>query len=64
MPKIKLSRSITKRFKISSTGKILRHQACRSHLLEKKSQKRKKNLRKILSINKNDLNRLLGKLFI
>jgi large subunit ribosomal protein L35 len=63
MSKLKTSKSIKKRFKISSTGKILRHQACRSHLLQKKSQARKKKLIKIHQINKSDLYRLKVKLY-
>nr|UEQ12086.1 ribosomal protein L35 [Batrachospermum sp.] len=62
MPKLKISKSIKKRFKISSTGKVLRHHAGRSHLLEKKSQDRKKKLIKICQINKSDLCRLKIKL--
>ena len=63
MPKLKTSKSIKKRFKISSTGKILRHQACRSNLLKKKSQIRKKKLTKTYQIDKSDLCRLKVKLY-
>ena len=35
-----------KRFKISATGKILRRRAMKSHLLEKKSSKRKRSFRR------------------
>lgn len=62
MPKLKISKSIKKRFKISSAGKILRHHAGRSHLLQKKSQDRKKKLIKTCQINKSDLCRLKIKL--
>lgn len=64
MPKLKSSKSISKRFKISSHGKILRHKAGRSHLLEKKSQKRKKKLCTIVQVSKYDLKRLHNKLSI
>ena len=46
MPKIKTSRAAAKRFKTTGTGTIVRAKAYKSHILTKKSQKRKRNLRK------------------
>ena len=46
MPKIKTSRAAAKRFKKTGTGKIVRAKAYKSHILTKKTQKRKRNLRK------------------
>jgi len=46
MPKLKTSRSAAKRFKKTGTGKLRRMKAYKSHILTKKSQKRKRNLRK------------------
>lgn len=46
MPKIKTSRAAAKRFKKTGTGKIVRNKAYKSHILTKKTQKRKRNLRK------------------
>ena len=46
MPKMKTSRAAAKRFKKTGTGKIMRNKAYKSHILTKKSQKRKRNLRK------------------
>jgi large subunit ribosomal protein L35 len=46
MPKLKTNRGAAKRFKVSGTGKIRRRKANKSHLLTKKSAKRKRNLRK------------------
>ena len=46
MPKIKTCRAAPKRFKKTGTGKIMRNKAYKSHILTKKSQKRKRNLRK------------------
>lgn len=46
MPKIKTNRSAAKRFKKTSTGKLKRMKAYKSHILTKKSTKRKRNLRK------------------
>ena len=46
MPKIKTSSAAAKRFKVTGTGKLKRSKAYKSHILTKKSQKRKRNLRK------------------
>ncbi len=46
MPKMKTHKSSAKRFKLSSSGKILRSKAYKSHILTKKTAKRKRNLRK------------------
>lgn len=45
MPKIKTNRGAAKRFKITGTGKIARNKAFSSHILTKKSTKRKRKLR-------------------
>ena len=46
MPKVKTNRSAAKRFKVTGTGKLKRNKAYKSHILTKKSTKRKRNLRK------------------
>ena len=46
MPKMKTKRGAAKRFKKTATGKIKRSKAYTSHILTKKSNKRKRNLRK------------------
>ena len=46
MPKMKTSRAAAKRFKVTGSGKLVRNKAYKSHILTKKSQKRKRNLRK------------------
>jgi large subunit ribosomal protein L35 len=46
MPKMKTRRSVAKRFKLTGTGKLKRNKAYASHLLSKKTTKRKRNLRK------------------
>jgi large subunit ribosomal protein L35 len=43
--KLKTRKSAAKRYQKTKTGKILRRKAYRGHILEKKSQKRKRNLR-------------------
>ena len=42
MPKIKTNRAVAKRFKKTGTGKLKRNKAYKSHILTKKSQKRKR----------------------
>ena len=46
MPKIKTNRAAAKRFKATGTGKLKRNKAYKSHILTKKTTKRKRNLRK------------------
>ena len=46
MPKMKTNRGAAKRFKVTGTGKIVRSKAYSSHILTKKTTKRKRNLRK------------------
>lgn len=42
MPKIRTHKGTQKRFRVTTTGKVMRRHAWRSHLLEHKSQKRKR----------------------
>ena len=46
MPKIKTRRAAAKRFSVTGSGLFKRNKAYKSHILEKKSPKRKRNLRK------------------
>jgi large subunit ribosomal protein L35 len=46
MPKMKTNRGAAKRFKITGSGKVVRNKAYSSHILTKKTTKRKRNLRK------------------
>ncbi|MDP3478582.1 MAG: 50S ribosomal protein L35 [Desulfoprunum sp.] len=45
MPKMKTKRAAAKRFKLTGSGKIKRNKAFSSHILTKKSTKRKRGLR-------------------
>lgn len=45
MPKMKTHRGAAKRFKVTGSGAIRRRKAYHSHILTKKSPKRKRNLR-------------------
>jgi large subunit ribosomal protein L35 len=58
MPKIKTRRSAAKRFKITGSGEFKRAKAYKSHILEKKSPARKRNLRKAGLISKSDHDRV------
>lgn len=55
MPKVKTNRGAAKRFKATGSGKIKRNKAYSSHILTKKSTKRKRNLRKSGLIAESDL---------
>ena len=46
MPKIKTHSGAKKRFKLTKKGKVVRAHAYKSHILNKKTTKRKRNLRK------------------
>ena len=48
MPKIKTHSGTKKRFKLTKTGKVKRAHAFKSHILNKKTTKRKRNLRKVV----------------
>jgi large subunit ribosomal protein L35 len=45
MPKMKSHRGAVKRFSITGTGKVKRNKAHKSHILTKKTSKRKRRLR-------------------
>jgi LSU ribosomal protein L35P len=45
MPKMKTKGSAKKRFKVTGSGHLMREKAYHSHILTKKSRKRKRNLR-------------------
>lgn len=58
MPKLKTNRGAAKRFKTTGTGKLRRSKAYRSHLLTKKSAKRKRNLRNSGLVDSRDVSGL------
>ncbi len=58
MPKIKTRRAAAKRFTVTASGKIRRKKAFASHILTKKTPKRKKNLRKATLVDKPDHERV------
>ena len=58
MPKVKTSRAAAKRFKKTGTGQLKRMKAYKSHILTKKSAKRKRNLRKGTTLTSADEKRI------
>lgn len=58
MPKMKTNSGAKKRFKVTAKGKIKRKKAYKSHILTKKSQKRKRDLRKKTLVDKADVPRI------
>jgi large subunit ribosomal protein L35 len=55
MPKMKTNRGAAKRFKVKKSGKVKRGAAYRSHILTKKSQKRKRHLRSPKYVDKTNI---------
>ena len=51
MPKLKTHTGAKKRFKLTKNGKVKRAKAYKSHILNKKSTKRKRNLRKTVAVS-------------
>jgi len=64
MPKVKTKSSAKKRFSLTGTGKIRRKHAYKSHILTKKSTKRKKNLTKMGFVHVSDEGRVKAMLRI
>ena len=54
MPKMKTNPGAKKRFSLTGTGKIKRKHAFKSHILTKKSTKRKRNLTYTGQVHKAD----------
>ena len=52
MPKQKTRKSVTKRFRVTRTGKVLRRRSFARHLNEKKSSSRKRALRRTINTKK------------
>jgi large subunit ribosomal protein L35 len=55
MPKMKTHKGTAKRFRTTGSGKIMRGKAFKSHILEKKSPKRKRNFRHETEIAASDV---------
>ena len=55
MPKMKTNRGAAKRFKCTGSGKVVRRKAYTSHILTKKSTKRKRSLRQAGIVDSSDV---------
>lgn len=58
MPKMKSKSSAKKRFSFTGTGKLKRKHAYKSHILTKKSTKRKRNLTYAAIVDSTDVKRV------
>jgi large subunit ribosomal protein L35 len=56
MPKMKTHKGTAKRFRVTGSGKIVRGKAFKSHILEKKSPKRKRGFRQETVVSPSDVN--------
>jgi large subunit ribosomal protein L35 len=62
MPKMKTHKGAKKRFKVTATGKVKRMRAFKSHILTKKTSKRKRRLRQGTTITTNGETRNIKRL--
>jgi large subunit ribosomal protein L35 len=58
VPKMKSNSGAKKRFKLTKNGKIKKAKSFKSHILEKKSPKRKRNLRGTGVVCKTEVKRI------
>lgn len=58
MPKLKVSKTAKKRFKLSGSGKIMRKRTGHSHHLEKKKSNKKVKQLRYKEVSKNDEDRI------
>lgn len=64
MPKMKTHRGAAKRFKVTGSGSIRRRQAFHSHILTKKSPKRKRNLRQPVTVDQANIKAVRRQLLV
>lgn len=62
MPKMKTHKGTSKRFRVTGTGKVMRGKAFKSHILEKKSPKRKRGFRQETAVAPADVKNVLKNL--
>jgi large subunit ribosomal protein L35 len=58
----KTKKAVSKRFKITGTGKVLRSHATRRHLMSTKNAKRKRQLAKSVVVHSTDVKRIKANL--
>ena len=59
MPNIRTHKGAAKRLRVTSTGKVMRRKAFRSHLLEHKSAKRKRQYRMQHEVSSSDRRKVI-----
>jgi large subunit ribosomal protein L35 len=64
MPKMKTKSGAKKRFSLTASGRIKRKHAYKSHILTKKSKKRKRNLTQTSLVHRSDENNIKAMLAI
>ena len=64
MPKLKTHKGAKKRFSITGKGKVRRLKAYKSHILTKKTAKRKRNLRRATTLKKTGVVRMITRLLL
>ena len=57
--KMKTNRAAAKRFRLTGSGKLMRRKAFKSHILPKKSEKRKRRLSEMADVDRSDLDRAM-----
>ncbi|MFW5687317.1 MAG: 50S ribosomal protein L35 [Bacteroidota bacterium] len=62
MPKMKTKSGAKKRFTLTASGKVKRKHAYKSHILTKKSKKRKRNLTQTGLVHKSDQKNVIAML--
>jgi len=55
VPKIKTRKGIAKRIRVTSTGKLVRAHAWKSHMFEHKKQKNKRTARQLMAVSPTDV---------
>ncbi len=58
MPKLRSHKASTKRFRVTKTGKVMRPHGQKSHLLTRKSPRRKRQYAKLLILSAADARRV------
>ena len=58
MPKMKSKKALTKRVKVTGSGKVVRHHAYTGHLAPRKTTKQKRHLMKSGLVHKTDYKRI------
>lgn len=58
MPKMKSRSGMAKRFKLTGSGKLKRNRAFKNHILEHKSPKQKRQLRRSTLVSAGDMRRI------